>query len=125
MDTCLLQDWITVNASDTGSPSSVTQSAHQYIDLGRFEDLVFYLDVRRYTGAVVAVNYETSPTRQDSSFLPMIAPITLAAIGLRVDKAFFSTAAVPPARYVRWRLSTLGGAWSATLRIWMTAYKFC
>jgi hypothetical protein len=124
MDTCLLQDWITVGAHDTGGPTSVIQSAHQYVDLGQFEDLVFYLDVRKYTGSVAA-SYETSPTRQDSSFLPMLAPITLAAIGLRVDKAFFSTAAVPPARYVRWRLSTGGGAWSATLRIWMTAYKFC
>lgn len=126
MESCLLQDWITVKAQDASPATTVTQSAHQYVDLGRFEDLVFYLDVRRYTGAGgVIVSYETSPTKQDSFFLAMIAPITISAVGLRVDRAFFATAAVPPARYVRWRLSTGGGAWDATFRIWMTAYKFC
>ena len=123
MHTSLLQDWITVSGHDAFGGTIVAQSAHQYVDIAQFEDLVFYLDVRKYSGGA-QISYETSPTRQDSSFLAMIAPITLAAVGLRVDRAMFSTAAVPPARYVRWK-ATSGIAWSATFRIWFTAYAFC
>lgn len=121
MKTCLLQDWVTVNAADG---QTVPQSAHQYIDLGQFEDLVFYLDVRQFENAPI-LSYETAPSRQDSSFLPMIAPIAISAVGVRVDRAMFSTAAVPPARYVRWKITTVGGTWNMTFRIWMTAYRFC
>lgn len=122
MDAALLQDALTINGQD--GILSVTQSAHQYLDIGLNEDLVFYLDVKNVSGAVT-ISYETSPTPQDSSFLPMIAPVTISATGLRVDRAAFSTAAVPPARYVRWRLQCAGGAWSATFRIWVAAYSYC
>lgn len=121
MKTCLLQDWITVNAADN---QVIAQSAHQYVDLGQFEDLVFYLDVRKFESGPI-LGYETSPTKQDSSFLPMIAPIAITTVGVRVDRAMFSTAAVPPARYVRWKITTGGGTWAMTFRIWMTAYRFC
>ena len=122
MDAALLQEALTINGQD--GVLSITQSAHQYLDIGLNEDLVFYLDVKNFVGAV-SIRYETSPTPQDSSFLPMIAPITLSAVGLRVDRAAFSTAAVPPARYVRWRLGCPVGAWSATFRIWVAAYSYC
>lgn len=124
MDAALLQDSLTINGGD--GIRSITQSAHQYLDIGRNEDLVFYLDIKNVSGTgTVTVSYETSPTPQDSSFLPMIAPVTISAAGLRVDRAAFSTAAVPPARYVRWRLQCTGGPWSATFRIWVAAYSYC
>lgn len=119
MDTFLLQDWITIAGHE---PVSIAQSAHQYVDIGRHEDLVFYLDVRECSGGVVA-SYETAPTRQDGAFFAMIAPITLVA-GVRVDRVFFSTAAVPPARFVRWRLSASSANCTATFRVWVCAYAF-
>lgn len=126
MDAALLQDSLTINGG--GGIPSIIQSAHQYLDIGRNEDLVFYLDVKNVSNVSgpVTISYETSPTPQDSSFLAMIAPITISTPGLRVDRAAFSTAAVPPARYVRWRLSSAGTSnWGATFRIWVAAYSYC
>jgi len=120
MKPTLLQDWITIRAVEASS--SVSQSAHQYVDIGHHEDLVFYLDVKQVENSP-SISYETAPALQDSLFLPMIAPIAL-AIGLRVDRVMFSTAAIPPARYVRWRLTHGIGTCTATFRIWLVAYDF-
>ena len=123
MDAALLQDLLTINAAD--GVTSITQSAHQYLDIGQNEDLVFYLDVRDFFGTPLTVSFETSPTPQDSSFLAMIAPTSIAANGLTVSRAAFSTAAVPPARYVRWRLQGPGvGGWNMTFRVWLAAYGY-
>lgn len=122
MDTAVLQELLTINVQD--GLTSLTQSAHQYLDIGQNEDLVFYLDVRNVSGSVL-IAYETSPTQQDSSFLPMIAPVPIIGTGLKVDRAAFSTAAVPPARFVRWKLTCLGGAWNVTFRVWLAAYAYC
>ena len=117
-----LQEWITVQGQM--DVTSLTQSAHEYIDIGHHEDLALYFEVKRFTGTLTCL-YETSPSQQDSLFKPMIAGVPF-AVGLRVDRAFFSTAAVPPARYIRWRISaSAGSAWVATFRIWVTAYSYC
>ncbi len=118
MDGCLLQDWITIS----GSPGigAIAQSATEYLDIGHHEDLVFYLDVRSVT-AGVTMNYETAPNKDAGSFLPMVGPFPLAT-GLRVNRALFATAAVPPARFVRWQC--FGDTWSVTFRIWLATYAF-
>jgi hypothetical protein len=122
MDAALLQSWTTI--AGTSVIASVPQSAHEYLDIGEHEDLAFYLDVRRLTGGVT-INYETSPTAEDSGFLPIIRPFAISAMGLRVDNAFFAFAATPAARFVRWRLSNSGGVnWNVTFRIWVVAYAF-
>ena len=125
MDAVLLQELLTINAGD--GVTSITQSAHQYLDIGQNEDLVFYLDVRDFLGTPLTISFETSPTPQDSSFLAMIAPTSIVAKGLTVSRAAFSTAAVPPARYVRWRLQGPGagaGGWNMTFRVWLAAYGY-
>ena len=65
MDAALLQEVLTINGQD--GIASITQSAHQYLDIGLNEDLVFYLDVKNFSGAV-SISYETSPTPQDTRF---------------------------------------------------------
>jgi len=121
MDGWLLQDWITVAGND--GITSIVQSSVDYYDVGHQEDLVLFLDVRQVVGvAGVKLSHETSPTKDDG-FLPMVGPFT-AVSGLRVDRAFFATAAVPPARFVRWRCAISGGAWSITFRIWLATYSF-
>ena len=119
MQTVLLQDWLTIAGHDGIGP--IAQSAHDYVDLGDHEDLVFYLQVADASGGP-ALSYQTSPTRQDSSFLPMIAPVTMSP-GTRADRVFFATAAVPPSRYVRWSVKG-GTAFSTTFRVWVCAYSF-
>lgn len=120
MDGLLLQDWVTIRSNGDVS-AWVTQGADCWIDLEEYEDLVFYLDVREVSGGAVQMNYQTSPTKLETSFLPMLPPFTLAA-GVRVDRAFFATAAVPAARYVRWTLTGPVGTWDATFRIWLATF---
>lgn len=123
MDAALLQELLTINAAD--GVTSITQSAHQYLDIGQNEDLVFYVDVRDFFGTPVTIATETSPTPQDSSFMAMVAPVSITATGLTVVRAAFATAAVPPARYVRWRASGPGtGGWNVSFRIWLAAYGY-
>jgi hypothetical protein len=121
MDAQCLQDWITLSAAQI--VHSLPQSVHEYLDICQHEDLVFYLNVTNVVGTPT-LSYETSPTREETTFLPMLAPIALAAGPVRVDRAAFATAAVPPARFVRWRIAGNNAAWSATFRIWVAAYTF-
>lgn len=129
MDGWLLQDFCTISGNATGGVTSISQSAHRYLDIGEHEDLVFYLDVRNFaaTTGTLTMAYETAPTQEDQGFLPMVAPFALTGPGVRTDRAFFSSAAVPPARFVRWRLfvtGATGGAWDATFRVWVAAYSY-
>ena len=123
MEGVLLQDWLTL----TGQSGSIatTQSESGYLDLGESEDLTFFLDVSSVAGAV-SVTYQTAPTRSDGGFLPVLAPISIGAPGLRVDRAPFALALTPPSRFVRWRMSSTlaGGAWSVTFRIWLATYAY-
>lgn len=94
------------------------------MDLGDFEDLAFFLDVREVSAAAPKMAYQTSPTKQDGSFLPML-PAFPVGVGQRVDRVFTSTTAVPPARFVRWVLSPSGaGVWDITFRLWVAAYAW-
>ena len=123
MDACIIQPWTTIAGKQ--SVGSIAQSSHEYLDIGQHEDLTFYLDVRQLTGLNVNMLYETSPTMEDNGFLPMILPFAVSATGLLVSNAFFSMAAVPPARFVRWRLTSTGGVdWKVTFRLWVAAYAF-
>jgi hypothetical protein len=120
MEGLLLQDWVTIRSNGDLS-AWVTQGADRWIDLEDYEDLVFYLDVREVSGGAVQMSYQTSPTKLETSFLTMMPAFTLAA-GVRVDRAFFATAAVPAARYVRWKLTGPVGTWDATFRIWLATF---
>jgi hypothetical protein len=125
MEAALLQELVTLTAAD--GVTSLSQSAHQYLDVGQNEDLVFYLDVRNVSPSGVTISYETSPTPQNSGFLAMIAPTLVTTARLVVSRAAFSTAAVPPARYVRWRLglpSGGAGPWNMTFRVWVACYGY-
>ena len=127
MESFLLTDWTTISADGgvgVANVTSVPQSASEWLDLGAFEDATFTLDVREVTGAV-SISYETSPTREDGLFVPMLPVVTL-AVGVRSDLASFQFASFPLARYVRWRLSNPGaaGTWGATFRVWVAAHGY-
>jgi hypothetical protein len=121
LETFLLQDWVTI----AGNPqiASVTQGADAWFDLGAHEDVLFYLEVKELTNTPV-MNYQTSPAPQDSLFLPVVTPFSVAS-GVRADAALFAYALTPPARYLRWQLtsSNLSLNWHVTFRILMAAYS--
>ena len=120
MQGCLLQDWVTIRLGS--SIASVTQGADSWLDIGDHEDLAFFLDVREINNATNVV-YETSPTKQEQSFVALVGAFT-PALGKRVDRAFSAFGAVPPARFVRWRLFSSGSACDLTFRIWIASYAW-
>ena len=116
-----LQDWITVRGQN--DTISVTQGSSGWLELGDMEDLAFFLDVRELSSPAPQLVYETAPTKQDAMFKAMLPAFT-PAVGQRVDRVFTSTAAVPPARYVRWKLQHGGVPWDITFRLWLGAYAW-
>ena len=121
VETLLLQDWVTIDGNI--GVASVTQGADAWLDIADHEDLIFYLDVKQLTNAPL-MNYETAPVREDRSFLPVITPFTLAT-GVRADPALFAYALTPPARHVRWRVTSTNTSlsWNVTFRVWLAGYS--
>ena len=124
LDSILLADWTTLVGST--SASEIIQPANQWLDLPEHEDVIFFLDVKE-VGGTVTMSYETSPSRQSSQFVPMIAPISLSVTSQpRVDRALFAANSFPLARFLRWRVqgSGVGSPWDVTFRIWIVAYSY-
>lgn len=118
----LLQDWVTIRL---GGPTSVSQGADQWLDVGDHEDVVLTLDVREVSN--MTVYYDTSPTAQENSFAPMLSrstTLSTLAIGTTVDRVYSSLAAVPVARFVRWRLGSTSAGGDITFRIWVASYAW-
>jgi hypothetical protein len=81
VDAYLLQGWTAVGGSS--SLLSIPQAANLWFDLAEHEDVSFTLEVREVTGTV-SMNYETSPSFEDASFLACITPFSIAT-GVRVE----------------------------------------
>jgi len=112
MRSFILQDWNTIR----GAVTTITQQETDWVDLGPFQDVTFWTDVREVTGTVTLL-LQTAPSLDDSLFTAMITGTTLAAAGAAIVQAVFMvSAAVPVARYVRWQLAGVP-TWDATLRI--------
>lgn len=122
----LLQDWITIRGSNSPLISTVTQTESNWVSLQPYQDIVFWLEVREITLATatsISVNYETSPMKDESTFVSMVTgpAITAASATPTITKVLLQqNPTVPLARWVRWRLSVAGaptGAWDMTFRI--------
>jgi hypothetical protein len=128
MDSLLLQDWISVADNGPTSPG-IAQGAPGYIDVSEYQDLVFYLHVPSpiTSGPLPQIEYQTSPSADDASFLPMVVvPSTFLGGGVLVTTVLGKYASVPPAKYVRWFCSNgTNGGYQAqcTFRIWMSGVR--
>lgn len=123
----LLQDWITIQGNALNS--SVTQSEADWMSFQKFQDILFWVEVRAVTlaGATnVNLQFETAPTKDPTAFTamraatqlvsgttPLLAPVLLSA---GAGAGF-----MPLARWTRWSAFASGGAlsgnWSATFRV--------
>ena len=126
----LLQPWITIRGS-TSAPAvtSVTQDDALWMDLRRFADAGFWIDVSGVTNAMsgsVFLNIEGSPTLDEQDFRPVAPPLALSpradgsgAVAPLFIKTVRAASTVPLCRYTRWRLSATGtsGVWDASFRI--------
>jgi len=121
MHTFVLQEWTTIRGA---SGINVTQSESEWLDLTQYEDLTLWIDCKELTGTTVTLNIETSPTKDDSLFAAMYAATlttTLISPSTAAAKILMSSATVPVARYVRWKLVAPAAAYDATFRIFIAA----
>lgn len=117
MHTFILQDWTTIQGA---ASMTVTQHESEWLDLGPYQDVVFWVDVRN-AAASPTLTLQTSPTKDDSFFQAIVTGFPIAGSATpTVVSAFMTAAPVPLARYVRWQL-TSGSAWNATFRIVVAA----
>ena len=118
MHSFVLADW-TSAAAPAGT--SFTQDESGWLDLASFQDVVIYLTVSEVS-ASPTIAFETSPCREDALFQPMVSMVmTSAAPQPNVLRAVMLGSTVPLARYLRWKITTGGGAWDATFRALVTA----
>ena len=122
----LFQDWISIGGSGT---TPFVQPRADWLDLGPFADVALWLEVRAVAnpgGGSVTLTYETSPSSDESTFVALAPPITLAAASAPiVTKVLLSSnPTVPLGRFLRWNVvGTTAGAWSVSLRIHVMAQK--
>jgi hypothetical protein len=114
----LLQDWITLQGA-----SAITvlgPGENDWLDLSGFQDIVAWLEVKEVspTSGVLAVAYQTSPTKDDALFFNMTTAISVTGPGLTTTVMLKDTALVPLARWLRWQVQLSSAAsWNVTFRI--------
>jgi hypothetical protein len=125
MRTEVLQPWTTIQGS--GSVTTITQEEECWADFSDSGAATFWLDVRSISGTVI-LQLASSPTKDESLFLPITIPVTLNPLttptplttvaGVTAQSGVTATFLAPLARWVRWSVSSSsGGVWNATFRI--------
>ncbi len=113
MHSFILQDW---NAAMGPSNSVLTQDEIGWLDLAAFQDVVVYLDCRETSATPPTIAFETSPTRDDSLFQPIMSTSMSAAATPTVLRGLMLNSTIPLARYLRWKITGPATAWDATFR---------
>jgi hypothetical protein len=118
----LLQDWITIQGDS--SIASITQSEADWMSFQKFQDIMFWTEVRAVTlaGATsMVLQFETAPTKDPTSFVKMQSSVLTVGNTPIFQPVLLSSATAlnaALARWVRWTLiptgGTLSGNWSAT-----------
>ena len=115
----LLQDWTTIRGNALATV--VVQQEDSYADLLGYQDVGIYLDVSDFVNSP-QLQFHTSPTKEDAFFSLMTgATVTPSFTGLQTPLVYvkYAAAAVPLARFVRWRASGAAALWSITFRVWL------
>jgi hypothetical protein len=136
MNCFLMQDWLTLRGATT-SIKSITQSEAGWLDMGAYQDIVVWLDVREITGPTggttgLYIDMQTAPVRDEAYFLSMYsssAPfgfqMVINTTGPSVGKLTRDSALVPLSRWLRWQITTGGttptGIWDVTFRLFIAA----
>jgi hypothetical protein len=121
MHAFILQDWNTIRGAL--NVSTVIQSEDNWLDLTPYQDVVFWVDCRAITGTTVQIQFQTSPTKDDSLFTAIVAATTFTTGGPQVYQSILSkTTGIPLARYLRWVVtSNASGTWDTTFRVLVAA----
>lgn len=105
-------------AATTGS---ITQGDEEWLDVSQFADIAAWIEVMELTqptSGLLLLQLESSPTGDESTFVPVIGPLPL---GTTFAPAVFTTASAgntPLAKFLRWKLVSTGSSlWDVTMRI--------
>lgn len=121
MECFCLQDWVTIQ----GGVQPIIQGENSWLDLFGYQDVVGWLEVREYSNGNTSVNYQTSPTKDESLFTNL-ASVPLVSVGVTVTpmiKVAMPRAAPTLARWLRWNVHVTSGTWNVTFRIWLAANR--
>lgn len=121
----VLQDWITITGATT---TPIVQSEQGWLEMGPYQDIVAWLDVRAQSGgSVPTLLLETAPAMDDVLFVPMTGStnmdVTAYPTPPKVIQILMGTATVPIARFLRWKVtgSPSNNKWDVTFRLLVAA----
>jgi hypothetical protein len=117
----VLQDWNTIRGA--ASVATIVQNEDGWLDLTPYQDVLFWVDCKAVTGTTVQIQFQTSPTKDDSLFTAIVSAQTFVTSGPQVYQSVLSkTTGVPLARYLRWVITSAAtGTWDATFRVSIAA----
>jgi hypothetical protein len=122
----VMQPWITIRGQSSTIPS-ITQSENCWLDLTAFQDIVAWLDCKEVAagtgGTNVQMAYQTSPTKDDSLFVPVTAAFNVAT-GVTTTVMLKDVVTNPLCRWLRWQLTVTGTPttpWDTTFRVFIAA----
>jgi len=117
----VLQDWITIQGS--GTSTTILQSEDGWLDMSPYQDVCAWVDVREQANNPT-LWFETSPSADAELFVKMhttAVSLTVPATPTpQVIQLLMGSAAVPIARYLRWRIDGTT-PWEVTMRILIAA----
>ena len=108
----VLQDWVTLSGR---AGNLLAQDETAYVDFSEYQDAYIQVDVGAYT-ADQAIAIETSPAKVEGLFRSMTT-ITVTASAIHARTVRWSSATVPPARWIRFRTGNLFTDWTLSFRI--------
>lgn len=113
-----LQGWLTIRGPDS---STVVQGEDDWLDLTDFLDVAIWHQVTDQSN-VATLTIETAPAKEEALFSSMASLGLASSLSPQITPAIFARAAVPLARYLRWKIvGRMGGAFSITFRLWIVA----
>ena len=121
MDGFLLQDWTTIRL--VGATASAYQSEEDWFDVSAYSEIVFWTETSNILlggGTQVRIELETSPTKDESLFLPMTSLALVPSAAPTITKILEGSAPVLPQAWIRWKLRAIGSPpneWGATFRV--------
>jgi hypothetical protein len=111
-DVFILQDWVTLSGRAGGT---LAQDESGYVDFSDYQDAYFRVEVANYTPDQ-AIALETSPAKMEGLFRSM-STIAVTAATFYSRTVRWTSATVPPARWIRFRTGNLFVDWTLTFRI--------
>jgi hypothetical protein len=111
------------------SVATLTQPEPDWLDVTAYQDIVAWLDVKRFTpspGTNTTLAYQTAPSKDDALFFNMTAPLVVAN-GVTTTvmlKDAVAAGMAPCGKWFRWQILVSGAvAWDLTFRIWLAVNR--